>query len=162
MWPVDSGQSCWPCCKSLELKLDLKKADWANDRHIILTHISQLCWQRKEKGTNDYTHIHIHTHRDTWRLSQFISLDICPIITTDSGGFQLATCNWQQQLPLQHRFRYNNNIIIMPPVRYIWLCLVKQITTTNKLHRNQSVCKPTKGTATDTKTKRYQMYLYIH
>jgi len=28
---------------------------------------------------------------------------------------------------------------------YIWLCLVKQITTTNKLHSNQSWSMPTKG-----------------
>lgn len=45
-----------------------------------------------------HTHTHTHTHKDIhthslthkWRLSQVISLDICPIITTDSGSFQLS------------------------------------------------------------------------
>lgn len=78
-----------------------------NDRHIILTHISQICWQRAQIGVRGI------------KSGLLLSTDICPIITTDSSGFQL--------------------------LRYIWLCLVKQITTTNKLHSNQSWSMPTKG-----------------
>lgn len=115
----------------------LKKADARanNDRHIILTHISQLCWQRQEKGTNDYTHTHTHTQAKI--KPSYFSLDICPIITADSGSFQLSNVSRQQH--------FHN----APSQIYIWLCLVKQITTTNKLHRNQSERRPTKGTAAD-------------
>lgn len=100
-------------------------------------------------------HKWLHRHTGTqlltykWRLSQVISLDICPIITTDSGSFQLSNVF---EVPPPCSYGNSNNILVMPPVRYIWLCLVKQITTTNKLHRNQSERRPTKGTATDTDT----------